>query len=222
MYTIQTIMEVCMGKFIDRTGHKYGRLTVIGRTTGLRIDKVYWECGCDCGSYVSVVSGDLATGHSMSCGCLNKEIITKHGGWNKSSYNTWRAMIRRCNNINDKDYKNYGAKGVTVCAQWMEYNQFVADMGEPTGSETLDRIDPIDGYYPDNCRWASPTQQIRNQRPKTHKYGVAGIKPTKSGKWTASITAELKRYYSPVCNTLEEAISHRKQLELKHWETTNG
>ena len=211
-----------MGKFIDRIGHKYGRLAIIKRTTGPRTDKVYWLCDCDCGTTVTVASGDLTTGHSMSCGCLNKEIVTKHGGWNKSSYNTWRAMIRRCSNPKDKDYKNYGAKGVSVCKQWLNYVQFVADMGEPTGAETLDRIDPTDGYYPANCRWATPVQQIRNQRPKIHKYGAAGIKPTKSGKWTASITAGLKRYYSPVCSTIEEAIKHRKLLELKHWGVGNG
>lgn len=206
-----------MGKFIDRSGHTYGKLKVLHRTVGIRKDKVYWKCLCVCGNLTVVVSGDLATQHTLSCGCHNIEVTTKHGGTGKASYNTWRAMIRRCTNPNDKDYPRYNGRGITVDKAWLDYSTFALDMGEPAGDQTLDRIDNNKGYCKQNCRWASLVQQARNKTPKQHKYGVPGIKPTKSGKWVAIITANGKKKYSRVVQTLDEAITQRKALEAKYW-----
>lgn len=207
-----------MPKFIDRVGMKYGRLTVQKLAGKNSIGKVIWECLCECGNLKLVVAGDLATGNTVSCGCYLKEKITKHGGYNKASYNSWRAMIRRCVTVNDKDYPRYGGSGITVCAEWMDYKKFAEDMGEPEGEQTLDRIDSTKGYFFENCRWASPTTQARNIRtPKKNKSGVTGVNPVKNGKWMASITADQKRYYSKVFSTVEEAAAARKELEVKYW-----
>jgi hypothetical protein len=130
-----------MPKFIDRTGQRFGRLLVVGEMGRDRLKKVLWQCQCDCGKTTVVTSGCLVTGNTTSCGCYLQEKITKHGGWKNASYNTWRAMLRRCYKQQDKDYPRYGGVGVTVCARWHEYLNFVADMGEPVGDETLDRID---------------------------------------------------------------------------------
>lgn len=205
------------GRLIDRTEQRFGKLVVIAQAGRNRLKKVLWRCRCDCGTELDVPSGSLVTGNTTSCGCYLKERITKHGGTGRASYNTWRAMMRRCYNNQDKDYQRYGAKGVTVCNRWHEYVNFVADMGEPNGDETLDRIDTYGNYTPENCRWAGVKTQNRNVRLRpTNKTGHIGVSVF-GKKFRAQITANNKTHYSKVCPTLEEAIAARKQLECAYW-----
>ena len=202
-------------KLIDRVGQRFGKLTVIEQAGRNNLKKVLWTCLCDCGNQTVVVAGSLVTGNTESCGCTIPNF--KHGGTNKGSYNSWRAMIRRCTKTSDKDYKRYGAKGITVCSEWMDYVTFAKDMGEPVGTETLDRIDPAGNYEPRNVRWASPTIQARNVKiRKTTKSGYTGVH-FRTGKWYGEITAKKKKYYSKACNTVEEAAAARKELERKYW-----
>jgi len=204
-------------KFIDRTGMRYGKLLVLRRRGTNALRKVTWECLCDCGKSTVVTSGSLATGNTSSCGCGVKEAITKHGGWKKSSYNTWRAMMRRCYNSNDKDYPRWGGKGVSVYKPWHDYATFAKDVGEPTGTETFDRINTTGNYEPGNVRWATPMVQARNIRtPKTSKTGVTGVLFHNS-KYYATITSQRKKFYSKCFATLEEAVAARKELERAHW-----
>ena len=206
-----------MPKFIDRTGFQYGRLTVQSRAGRSASKKTVWSCLCDCGQLTLVDSCSLVTGNTVSCGCFLKEKITKHGGWKKGSYNTWRAMMRRCINPADKDYKRYGAIGVVVCQEWHDYLRFAADMGEPIGTQTLDRIDTYGNYTKENCRWASVSTQNRNTRVrKTSKSGYVGVH-LRSGKWYAEVTSQKKKYYSKACVTVAEAAAARKELERLHW-----
>ena len=206
-----------MPKFIDRIGQRFGRLLVLEEAGRNKLKKVVWKCQCDCGNVVVRTAGDLVTGNSVSCGCYLKERITKHGGCKKSSYNTWRAMMRRCYKPQDKDYARYGAIGVTVCNRWHEYVSFASDMGEPKGSETLDRINPYGNYELSNCRWADLPTQARNIRVrKNSASGYVGVNK-RGDKWLAEITAMRKKYYAPLCGTVEEAIKARKQLEEKYW-----
>ena len=204
-------------KFIDRTGMRYGRLTVENRHGTNALRKVTWECLCDCGNRTVVTSGSLATGNTTSCGCFLKETITKHGGWKKSSYNTWRAMMRRCYNEADKDYKRYGAQGVLVWGPWHDYRTFAESMGEPVGQQTLDRIDPYGNYEPSNCRWADLPTQARNIRVRENsKSGFIGVHQ-RGSKWMAEITVQKKKFYSKCFNTVQEAAAARKELERLHW-----
>ncbi len=206
-----------MGKFVDRTGQRFGRLLVVEEAGRNNLKKVLWKCVCDCGNTVLRVSGDLATGNSVSCGCYLKEKITKHGGWKKSSYNTWRAMMRRCYNQKDKDFLRYGGVGVSVCPQWHDYTVFAKDMGEPVGTQTLDRIDPYGNYTPDNCRWASLPTQARNIRvPADSKTGHIGVH-LRGKKWYAEVTVNKKKFYSKACQSIEDAVLARKELERLHW-----
>jgi len=206
-----------MPKFIDRTGQRFGRLVVLERRGTSAYKKILWHCRCDCGVETLVSAGSLTSGNTVSCGCYLKERITKHGGTNKASYNTWRAMIRRCNNPTDKDYPRYGALGVTVCPKWLDYKVFATDMGEPEGTQTLDRIDTYGNYTRNNCRWASVTTQNRNTRVRrSSKSGFTGVH-FKRNAWYAEITAKRKKFYSKACRTVEEAAACRKELELLHW-----
>ena len=212
------VRSLCMPKFIDRFGQRFGRLLVVEPGGRDRNKKVLWKCLCDCGNITTIPSGALVTGNTTSCGCALKEAITKHGGWNKSSYNTWRAMMRRCYNVADKDYPRYGGRGVSVYEPWHEYLVFAAEMGEPSGDETLDRIDVYGNYEPKNCRWAGVKTQNRNVRVRANsKTGVTGVSKTTSGTYMAKITIGKRSAYSKCVKTLEEAIAARKELERLHW-----
>ena len=207
-----------MPNFIDRTGQKFGRLLVLEEAGRNRLKKVLWKCKCDCGNIAVFTSGSLVTGNTVSCGCYLKEKITKHGGWKKSSYNSWRAMMRRCYNPKDKDYPKYGNTGITVCPEWHDYLKFAADMGEPVGSQTLDRINPYGNYEPLNCRWADLPVQARNIRmPTKNKSGYIGVTEVYEGRWMAKITKGKKAFYSKVFSNIEDAVAARKELERIHW-----
>jgi hypothetical protein len=210
--------NLSMGKFIDRKGLRYGRLQVLSDAGADASKKRLWKCLCECGTEVTVPAGSLVTGNTRSCGCYHREVITKHGGWQKSSYNTWRAMLRRCTIPEDKDFPRYGARGIAVCAEWKDYARFVADMGEPEEGQTLDRIDGAKGYYKENCRWASGHVQAVNTKRRESKTGHRGVVYLqKDQRWLANITVHGKRYYSRVCTSLEAAVHARQALEQQYW-----
>lgn len=101
-----------------------------------------------------------------------------HGLCNHELYTTWKRMIQRCTNPNDKKYSDYGLRGITVCERWRQsFPAFLSDVGERPKGMTLDRIDPNKGYEPGNCRWASKlTQSINTRLNKRNKLGIAGIR----------------------------------------------
>lgn len=202
-------------KLVDRTGQVFGKLTVMEQAGRDKLKKVLWRCRCECGQEATVVAGSLVTGNTTSCGCISPNF--KHGGTGKGSYNTWRAMIRRCTILTDKDYPRYGGKGVSVCPEWLDYANFVADMGEPNGDETLDRIDVYGNYTKNNCRWAGVKVQNRNVRVRANsKTGLVGVTAV-GKKFMAKITVGKKAFYSKLFMTLEEAAAARKELERLHW-----
>jgi hypothetical protein len=126
-------------------------------------------------------------------------------------------MMRRCYKELDKDYKNYGGRGIVVYAPWHEYLVFASEVGEPTGKQTLDRIDVNGHYEPGNVRWAEPSVQMRNIRfPKTNKTGVLGVL-FHNNRYYANITAQGKKFYSKCFRTVKEAAAARKELERIHW-----
>lgn len=80
------------------------------------------------------------------------------------SYGIWVMMHQRCSNPKNKDYADYGARGITVCERWKEFPAFLADMGDKPNGMSLDRIVNSGNYEASNCQWSSQKSQMRNMR----------------------------------------------------------
>jgi len=150
-----------MAKRIDRTGMKFGKLTI---TDEYRINKrTMAVCQCECGNTKDNIRvSSLTSGNTMSCGC---EHYGKYKIKNKALYQSWWAMVDRCNNPKSQPYKNYGGRGVKVCERWLDYDNFAEDMvdGHEKGL-TIERVNVDGNYEKDNCCWVTQAQQCQNWR----------------------------------------------------------
>jgi hypothetical protein len=202
---------------IDLTGHVYARLTVIGKVTASTYPHK-WVCRCECGTTREILGASLRKGLTQSCGCLNKEIVSKnsyvHGERKSRLYSIWHNMKQRCGNPKHMHYSFYGALGISVCPAWNEFTNFKtwADSSGYTESLTIDRIKGDQGYRPDNCRWADTTLQARNQKVRsTNTSGHAGVSyVSRLNKYASYLTVAYKKVSLGHFSTLEEAIEARK------------
>lgn len=165
-----------MNKYKDLTKRRFGRLVALKRDT-TKIKETLWICKCDCGKKKSILRSSLISKRTQSCGCLQKETTSllaqnylyKHGQCKTNKlYPKWLNMKSRCYSQKDLRYKNYGARGITVCDEWQHdfmsfYNWAV---NHPTYKEglTLDREDNNGPYAPWNCRFATVKEQNANTR----------------------------------------------------------
>lgn len=172
-----------MSALVDRTGQRYGRLTVLALAGRASNRDALWRCRCDCGSEVEVSASNLRTGSTRSCGCLMRELAAamgvEHGGANATHGQTrggrktpeFQAYLnakRRCTNPRTEGFEHWGGRGIEF--RYASFEQFLADVGpKPSPELTLDRIDNDGHYEPGNCRWASRSVQNANQRPRRRK-----------------------------------------------------
>jgi hypothetical protein len=166
---------------LDLRGRVFGRLTVL-RFVQVKNGQSFWLCRCTCGATKEIKGNNLTSGHTKSCGCLRREVCkqhlaslnTTHGesrhGKVSLEYRTWEAMLSRCFNKYHRRYKDWGGRGITVCAEWRGpdgFKNFLAYMGRKLPGLTLERLDNDGNYTPDNCCWATAKSQNRNKRPRT-------------------------------------------------------
>lgn len=153
---------------LDITGHKFGRLLAVKRTKTLN-GKEYWLFKCNCGKEKEIRKSHVTSFAILSCGCFNKEKITKHGFADKKDgiYRMWERIKYRTQNKNFKQYKDYGGRGITVCDEWLKsfisFRNWCLQNGYKKGL-SIDRINNDGNYCPENCKFSSRKEQQRNRR----------------------------------------------------------
>lgn len=157
-------------RMINLVGKKFGKLTVLEETDKrTKNKKILWLCQCECGNTNEISGSDLVTGNTVSCGCMSSrhtagDRTRTHGMKSSKLYNVWCAIRNRCQNPNQKSYKDYGAKGIRVCEKWQTFEGFYEDMGESfVEGLTIERKDLKGNYCPENCEWITKEQQALNK-----------------------------------------------------------
>lgn len=189
----------------DMSGKKFNRLVAIKYIKNPKATGATWEFLCDCGISKIILGASVRYGLIKSCGCLNKELAYKkcykHGESDHPLYSIWKGMMQRCYSKNNKNYSEYGGRGISVCKEWIECPSNIAkDMGVRPNKASIDRIDVNGNYEPSNCRWATPMTQGSNKRNNVI-YEVFGEKLH---------FAEICRKY----NIKESTLSNRLKLGM--------
>lgn len=216
-----------MDRSEELIGKRFGELTVIAK---LPKDKTYervrYECVCSCGKHLIRTRKNLRS-NSGCDECRNK----KYGAGIRTRYyrlyRIWISMRMRCSNTTDANYKNYGKRGIEVCKEWEDFNNFrnwaysAGYSDDATRNEcTLDRIDVNKSYCPENCRWTNSGIQALNKRKVKNKSGARGIWITRNGKYNAVISVKNKRHCLGTYTNIEDAIEARHNAEIKYFGIT--
>lgn len=203
----------------DLVGRKFNMLTVIREDGKDKNGRIMWLCKCDCGNYHRTSSKYLLNGDSTSCGCRRTEILKKqseltatHRMTGTRIHGIWLGMKHRCENPKNSSYKNYGGRGIKVCAEWQTFinfynwsitNGYAEDL-------TIDRINNDGNYEPSNCRWIDRKSQSNNTR-KNHYLTYKG--QTKSmSEWADIIGINYSTLRARINNynwTVERALETR-------------
>ena len=157
----------------DLTGQTFGRWSVVRRNGTSPGRATLWLCRCECGTEKTIQGGNLVNGVSTSCGCYHSEVLgamrRTHGKSETRLYKTWKSMRQRCFNPNDRGFRDYGARGITICPEWTTFERF-QEWALSSGYRddlTIERLDFNQGYKPSNCTWIPGGEQTFNKRDTT-------------------------------------------------------
>lgn len=152
-------------KPIDLSNRRFGRLRAC-RVFDRRKTKRRWLCECDCGHEAIVVSGQLLSGHTRSCGCILRDARARgrvtHQQSGSREYRIWGNIRQRCLNPRCPSWKDYGGRGIEL--RFPDFESFLGCLGRCPPGMSVDRIDTDGHYEPGNVRWATPNDQARNTR----------------------------------------------------------
>ena len=209
-------------KKVDLVGEKFCRWTVISKAKN-KGKNTAWNCLCECGTERSVLTYNLTSGKSSSCGCRQKEVASKanttHGKRNTKLYWVYNSMKQRCYNENCQSYKYYGGKGVHIYKEWlddfMNFYNWAKDNGYRKGM-SIDRIDPNGNYEPDNCRWVTMEKQQNNKL--NSMFIIIGNEKKTISEWAKTGKTDQQTLYSKIYRLLKQlGIDNKdvKEFEIK-------
>lgn len=207
-------------------GKKYGKLTVI-EIIKPKKGNTKWRCKCDCGNEYIGIGKYIKYGNIKSCGCIARE-LQENAIVYKRIYKIFIGMIERCYNPNNKNFKNYGGRGIKVCEEWKKNPRKFIDWAYKNGYNekakrgecTIDRIDVNGNYEPNNCRWVDMKIQSKNKRRSGRigkKYNIYGKEMTlKEIKEKYGISQQLFNYRIKKGMRNEEAVETKKMQGIKY------
>ena len=201
---------------IDLTGEKFNMLTFL-EFSHVKKNVRMWKCICDCGVIKVIDSSSIKRGKTKSCGCFRKAKLKTHGLCYHPLYNRWTLMKARCNNPTNKDYKDYGGRGITYCESWSKFENFYNDMIEGFEEHLeIDRIDNNGNYSKENCRWTTRSENCYNKRiPTRNTSSKTGVSYShKLGLWVSYITKDYNNIYLGSFKDYKDAVEARVLAEL--------
>ena len=199
-----------MPPLIDLAGKTFGGLTAL-RVSEKRgpSGQILWECRCSCGALVLKHGADLRCGHAKSCGCAR----VTHGNARRTTghtrlYRIWKAMRGRCFRKTNSEFKNYGARGISVCKEWVDSFEAFLSWARSRGYQNhlqIDRVNVDGNYCPENCRWV--TQQENNQNQRRTKLDPVKIKAIRIAKQAGIMNqAQMAKFFGVDPSTISNAI----------------
>lgn len=202
-------------RYLFTEGQRFGRWLLLSFSHKDRWGTPFWLCRCLCGQERAVSTRLLRSGDSQSCGCLQKECVTKlctkHGMFKTSIYKSWSGMLNRCKEaVPERIRRSYFDRDITVCEAWKSsFDAFFSDMGFPPNDGNkyeLDRINNDKGYCKENCRWVTHKINCDNRRTG-RKVEIDGVVHT-INEWSliSGIPADIIRARLKINWTTKQAV----------------